>query len=140
MGVMRDQSLTPGGGLSGLATDSSGRPQAGVRVVARSMDGATVATTTNAAGQFQFASLRAGMVAIQAGEQVSLQRLWTAEAAPPSASRAPLHFVVHDSAPLVRGQLVDGPWNTTAFGGLVALGLLAGAIVAITTDSDPPSS
>jgi hypothetical protein len=153
-----DVALSADGRLTGQAMSLQGQPLAGQSIVIS--NGRTVAsTTTNSKGEFQFAGVRGGAYSVYTGEQTQTCRVWTAAAAPPSATRG-LMIVQGDEAvlgqnrgavycgtPVHCGTPVGGPMtgmrealrNPLVIGGIVAAAIAIPVAIHNSNDDDPAS-
>ena len=117
--AVRDVALDAQGKLHGQVVNSQGAPLAGADVVFHRGSEEVALTRTDKNGQFSVSGVQGGRYQLTAAHGGGAYRVWTADAAPPAASRNVL--IVSDSQ-TVRGQ------SGTNRGGLVVLGI-AGAIV-----------
>lgn len=136
---IRDVAMSEGNVLLGQAFDPQGRPLVRAKVVAI-RDGQEIAQTlTDAQGRYTLRALPSGRYSIQAGGANGMFRVWTAEAAPPSAS--PVAVVTADSA-VVLGQscekkgLLGGMKGANFLHlGLATLPVMAGVVIGSEDDS-----
>lgn len=98
--AVADVTLTESGDLAGAVVSSSGKPVDGALVTLTKQGKSVAQTTTNADGEFALASVKSGMYELQAGPSRRAVRVWSADAAPPSAVEQ-ANLVVE---PTVRGQ------------------------------------
>ena len=119
---VRDVSLQAGGVLRGQVLDKQGQPCAGLPITVIKVGVTTdkpIEAQTDSQGRFQFEGLSAGVYQVATAEGGTLCRLWTPNAAPPSA--VPAALVVQGEGP-VRGNLGGiGPLGWT----LIGLGVAA---------------
>jgi hypothetical protein len=99
--VVIDFALAPGGLLSGQVVDAAGAPLAGAPVSVWHENHQVVQTVSDQHGQFSVAGLRGGVHQVVAGQNQGVYRLWTAQAAPPSAQKG---TILLGNSPVVRGQ------------------------------------
>lgn len=138
--LAQDVRLGREGTLRGDVVDSQGRSIAHAPVSIR-FNGVTVATTrTNTKGQFVVTKLRSGVHTIVSTAGRKSARLWSADAAPPSAKSAVVmqggrHGVVRG-----QGEVVyeEGPYFDTS-GALLGGIAVAGAIIGIAAWTDSKS-
>ena len=120
---VKDVSLQSGGMMQGVALSTAAKPIAGADVVVRYGTHVIARTTTAADGSFAVKGLRAGAHTVQVGSRSHVLRLWTAEAAPPSAIQT---VAVNGDNGIVRGQLP--PINLPVVGAALAFGVIGGVI------------
>ena len=127
-----DVALTQDSILKGQLVDRQGAPRAKAKV--RLMSGANVLgeTVTDEQGVFQVKVDRGGIYTLQDGQASALVRVWTHQAAPPSAKTAVL--MVSDSG-LTRAALGDGGLDS-AIGWAAIIGVTAAVIWAVVDDDD----
>jgi len=99
--TVRDVTLWQGGTLIGQVQNAQGVGQAGVPVVIYSGNQRVAVTKTDKNGYFSVSGLRGGLYQVASTNGMATYRLWSAQAAPPSAQ--PGAIVVADQE-LVRGQ------------------------------------
>jgi hypothetical protein len=137
-----DIMLHDGGIMMGVLVDANGKSVAQQDVLLKQGNQVVAAAKSNAAGQFAVRGLRGGVYQIEAGNQRSLVRAWTAQTAPPAASQA-IQLVTGDQ--VVRGQLIPGvevdgggiSWSEAAGIGLGTAGVIIGIIA---LNDDGPAS
>ena len=118
--VVRDVQLRAEGNLTARIVNLQGHPVTGeqVLVIFQGKNIATVVSDDD--GLVAVRGLRPGLHAIVTSTSTTACRFWNADSAPPSA--APLPAIVSDEE-IIRGQAGGG------FGGLLVLGIAAGALV-----------
>jgi len=107
-------------------------------------------TTTDAKGGFQIAHLRGGTYQLSAAKERLVMRVWTTDAAPPSASQGVL---LASTSEVVRGQRVVSPKinqffrfskqklvNPWVVGGIVATAVAIPVAIHNADDDDPPAT
>ena len=99
--VAVDVSLAQGGLLQGQVVDAQGAALKGAPVSIWFENQQIAQTVANENGQFSVGGLRGGVHHVVAGEGYGMFRLWTAQAAPPSAQSA---ATVVSGEKVVRGQ------------------------------------
>jgi len=99
--LARDGVLGPGGTLEGRLLDRQGMAHAGLPVMLLQNGTEVASTTTDEAGRFSISGLRGGQYALATIDAVTPCRLWSEEAAPPSAQRVVQVY----SGELIRGQM-----------------------------------
>jgi hypothetical protein len=119
-----DLRLSDDGVLHGSLCDAVGRPVADQVVVLRQGSEAVARVTTDGRGEFAFRQLRGGLYQLTASGATLVCRVWTREAAPPTAFDA---LRLADGTVVVRGQqplhcLLTNPW---------VLGAIIAAAIAI---------
>lgn len=149
--VMTDVALQQDGSLHGAVLTAAGTPIVNTPVVIQHSGRAIATVVTNAEGRYQVSGLRGGVHTVQAVGTTTPCRFWTAAGAPPAARRG--LALVKDGA-VVRAQsccddgcgdfcgegcgegcgaggcgLLGG--NGAFGGGMVGLGLFAGAATAV---------
>lgn len=134
-----DVALDRGGLLRGQVIDAQGAAmkQAPVSIWFENRQVAT--STTNDQGQFSVTGLRGGVHTVSAGQGGEVYRLWTAEAAPPSARNGTL---VISGETILRGQNGQ-PIRSIVYSPILwgALGYTAGHIIGFNAGIDrTPSS
>jgi hypothetical protein len=87
-----DIAMADGGVLHGQVVDLQGGSTTGIPVSVRAQNQEIVRTTTAKDGQFAVQGLRGGVYQVAAGEGQGVYRLWTANAAPPSAQKSAIVF------------------------------------------------
>ncbi len=133
--VVQDIVLSPAGDLAGQVLETESATvvslHRGAKMIAQ--------TPTQQEGRFVFRGLRPGVYRLQSGASGATCRLWSVNAAPPSAGK-----IVQLSAGelIMRGQR---PLGSAIFGDPIILGaiILAGAAIPIiihNTGDDPPAS
>ncbi len=139
--TVRDIALGQGGTLSGRVLDSHGKAISNVPVQIH-QDGHLVAhAVTDTSGQFSAPQLAGGVYSISSPNQQDTFRIWSADAAPPIATRA----IEMTDGQIVRGQCercrvggqcagcrVGSPW-------LIALGIAAAIAIPLALDDDDAS-
>ncbi len=133
--VIQDVALQAGGVLRGQVVDAQGNPCGLVALrVVRVLDAAPVAIIqTDAQGQFDVVGLTAGVHRVETPAGAAVYRLWTPQAAPPSAVASAL---VVQGDPTVRGNLGGIGW----FGWtLIGLGVEAAIALPLALDDDDGS-
>lgn len=116
--IVSDVTLTEKGSLAGKVVDGQGRPLDGAKVVVRQGNRDVAKTMTDKTGSFSVPNVKGGVYQIAAGEGTGTYRVWTANAAPPSAKPGAL---VVSSKEVVRGQ-IGGGGALLGVGGLAAGG------------------
>jgi hypothetical protein len=120
-----DVALSEDGILRGQVLDLQGAPmmQTTVAVV---QQGEVMATTqTDAQGRYTFDGLNTGLYQVVTEQGLTVCRVWTAEAAPPSALAETL---VVDGLQTVRGGMSGRPWGSFLSNPWVLGGIVAAAI------------
>lgn len=135
-----DQSLQQDGALVGQAIGHDGQPVVGLTVRLHDTNGQVAVTFTDADGRFKFSVTRGGLFAVEAADVIQYRRLWVHQTAPPAVDQGPLQIqVAADPSTVVRGQGGHPPhhaWLTPYRGSWIMLGVMAGAIAAVSSDSD----
>lgn len=142
-----DVRLDARGGLSGQVLTPQGQPIANAAVAVADAP-QPVVTTTNENGRFRLADMRGGVHQLQVGGHVQTCRVWTAQAAPPSA--VPQLLVVQDSqvalaqhcgSPVACGLAgcKNALANPLIVGGLVAAAIAIPVAIHNADDDDPAS-
>lgn len=116
-----DVSLTKKGALVGQVVDGQGKPLDGAAVSLRQGPKEIATAVTDEKGKFSIPNVRGGVYQITAGDGAGTYRVWTANAAPPSAREQAL---VVSKPEVVRGQ-TGGVSSTTA---LATTGVVLGAV------------
>jgi hypothetical protein len=98
---VQDVALARGGLLNGQVVDAKGAAMKAVPVSVWFENQQVAATVTNENGQFSVNGLRGGVHQVTAAQGSGVYRLWTAEAAPPTAKAG---NVVVPGQTIVRGQ------------------------------------
>jgi hypothetical protein len=117
-----DVALAEDGNLSGQVMDLQGVPLAST-TVAVVRQGEVVATVqTDSQGRYSVSGLNTGLYQVVTEQGLTVCRVWTAKAAPPSAQAEAL---VIDGTYTVRGGMGGRPWgpflsNPWVLGGIVA--------------------
>jgi len=93
-----DIALADGGVLHGQVIDIQNGGRAGIPVSVRSQQQEVVRTTTSNNGQFTVQGLRGGVYQVAAGEGQGVYRVWTANAAPPSAQKSAVVYTQNTEA------------------------------------------
>ena len=119
----QDIALAADGLLTGYVLDNQGRPAANAPVIVLFRKKPIAKTHTNARGVFQIRGLRAGFHSIQSSDAMTHCRLWTKQAAPPSARKGAL--VVNN------GEIVRGQWGMLCCVDPIQVALGAGALAAL---------
>ena len=124
-----DTRLDRAGRLLGQVVDAEGRPQADIPInVLRG--GKTLArVVTDSEGRFHVDGLSGGLIIIDTKGATALARVWTNEAAPPSAMSA---ILLVTDASIARGQILSDPYQWSVIGAGLLIG---GVIVIVATDS-----
>jgi hypothetical protein len=122
---LADVVLDAQGGLQGLVVDMHGVPQSGAKVLVVHKKREVGRVWTDRLGRFRLAGLRGGVYMLQSGGQGRFVRVWTTEAAPPTAKQI-VSMVTGDG--VVRGQMPLE--NFFASDAVVIAGLVA-AMIAI---------
>jgi hypothetical protein len=99
--VAVDVALAPGGLLRGQVVDAQGVPQKGTSVSLWHENQQVAQTVSDLSGQFSVTGLRGGVHQVVAGQNQGVYRLWTAQAAPPTARPG---TIVVSGAPVIRAQ------------------------------------
>ena len=98
---VHDVALARGGLLNGQVVDSQGAAMKAVPVSVWFENHQVATTVSDENGQFSVSGLRGGVHQVSAGQGSGVYRLWTAEAAPPTAKPGK---VVVPGENIVRGQ------------------------------------
>ncbi len=106
----RDVTLTPGGALRGTVVNAEGIPLDGAQVSVHRNGQELARTVSHQDGSFEVVGMRNGAYELAVGQQVVPVRLWSVDAAPPSAREEALLVVGN----VVRGQ--DGVIVEEGFG------------------------
>lgn len=118
--AITDVVLDSQGSLTGTIVSRNGLPVAGKAVTVSQGRKTLGSTKTSGKGQFQVSGLRPGVYQITAGDETSVVRAWTPEAAPPKARKMAL---LVQGQPVVRGQLeMAGMGPGLATGATLAVG------------------
>ena len=109
--LIPDVALQNGGVIDGVFVSPNGHKRGGsiVRVISRGELKAQ--TTTDKNGRFRVENLRGGIYQFQTEKGVSTVRVWTVQAAPPSAAR---QLLIVD-----QGDVVRGLWGDHSHGGQI---------------------
>jgi hypothetical protein len=128
-----DVAMADGGVLHGQLVDLQGANTTGVPVSVKVKDKEVARTTTAKDGQFSVQGLRGGVYQVSAGEGQGVYRLWTANAAPPSAQKNAIVFT--------QGLFGGGPKmllaNPIVVAGVVATAVAVPVAVANSKSSSP---
>jgi hypothetical protein len=128
-----DVALADGGVLHGQVVDLQGANTTGVPVSVRNQDKEIVKTTTAKDGTFAVQGLRGGVYQVAAGEGQGVYRLWTANAAPPSAQKNAIVFTQNGSG--------GGGFKSFLTNPIVIAGVVATAVaVPVAVVNSQPSS
>lgn len=126
-GSIRDAALGSGGVLKGTLFSTEGQPEAGQDVHLVASGELIARVRTDADGQFEFRGLRGGMYMLQAQGATASYRLWSEDAAPPSAVSEVL--LMSDDSLVARGQIFPEVSRPLLLGGLlIAAGVIGGVI------------
>ncbi len=127
-----DVALTKDSALQGQLVDRQGTPKTNTKV--RLMSGANVLgeAVTDEQGAFRVDVERGGVYSLSDGQATALVRVWTHQAAPPSAKNAVL--MVSDSS-LTRAALGNGGLDSV-IGWAAIIGVTAAVIWAVVDDED----
>jgi hypothetical protein len=87
-----DIAMADGGTLHGQVVDLRGGSVAAMPVSVRAQNQEIARATTTSEGQFAVQGLRGGVYQVAAGEGQGVYRLWTADAAPPSAQKGAIVY------------------------------------------------
>jgi hypothetical protein len=134
-----DVALGGGGLLQGTVVDSQGAAMKAVPVSVWFDNQQVVSTMSDENGRFSVSGLRGGVHQVVAAQGASVYRLWTAEAAPPSAKPG---AVIVPGETVIRGQNgypMPPFWRSPVLWGVI--GYTAGHIVGFNSGIDrTPSS
>jgi hypothetical protein len=119
-GAVQDVALEKGAILLGRVVDVQGAGVAGVLVSLQYQEREVAAVTTDRDGQFAVRGVRGGVYVAATRQATGAYRLWTSDAAPPTAETRLV---------LVQGQVVRGQSPEEAPQGLFGHPLLLAAIV-----------
>ena len=120
-----DVTLAEDGSLSGQVMDLQGVPVAST-TVAVVRQGEVVATVqTDSQGRYSVSGLNTGLYQVVTEQGITVCRVWTAKAAPPSAQAEAL---VIDGAHTMRGGMGGRPWGSFLSNPWVLGGIVAAAI------------
>jgi len=128
-----DVALAQSGSLRGQVVNAQGAPVSRMNVLVQSSGREVATTLTNERGEFAVNNLRGGNYTIAAGDSAGVYRVWTANAAPPSAKPGVL---------LISGRQVTVGQNAGFTGrtGLMVLGTAAAIVTAGVVSNDDESS
>ena len=101
---IQDVALDAAGVLHGVFVDRLGLPVGDSDVVVRQGRRVKRVAKTDQTGRFQVPAMRGGVCSVSVGKQTSVLRVWTANAAPPSAKS---QLVLVEKVTVVRGQSED---------------------------------
>lgn len=128
-----DTRLDRTGRLLGQVVDAQGNPQADLSIDLL-REGETLAqVVTDAEGRFRVDGLSGGLLVIDTQGATAFARVWTNEAAPPSAT--PGLLLVTDGS-VARGQFFSDPFKWSLVGG----GLLVGGAVVVAVSGSASGS
>jgi hypothetical protein len=99
--IVQDVALARGGLLQGQVVDSQGLAMKAVPVSVWYENNQVATTVSDEQGRFSVGGLRGGVHQVSAGQGAGVYRLWTAEAAPPTAANG---TVVVPGQAIIRGQ------------------------------------
>jgi len=132
--AVTDVALRDGGVLLGQVVDPQGTPRSNASVTILSGQQHLGVATTDKAGYFAFSGLHGGIYQITTRDGQGAYRVWTSDAAPPSAQQGALVVDGTDVVRGVRGEQVrfwlSNPWVIASIGGALVGGATAGIIVA----------
>jgi hypothetical protein len=131
-----DIALADGGVLHGQVVDLQGSSTTGVPVSVRNQNQEIIRTTTAKDGRFTVQGLRGGVYQVAAGEGQGVYRLWTANAAPPSAQRNVIVFT-QNGAGAGAGGLKMFLANPIVIAGVVATAIAVPVALANSSPSSP---
>ena len=130
-----DIALADGGVLHGQVIDLQGGKASGVPVAVKAPNQAIVNATTTNDGHFTVPGLRGGVYQVAAGQGQGVYRLWTANAAPPSAQKNAIVFTQNATAP--RGTMKMLLTNPIVIAGVVATAIAVPVALANSHPSSP---
>jgi hypothetical protein len=133
--IIRDVAMSTEGALQGQFIGQDGQPVSAAQVVVASDEAVIAETVTDAEGQFKVAGLQPGVYEITAGDTTLPVRVWTNEAAPPTAATAALI-----SQPVVRAQYGYDYGTMGVVFGLVGIGLGTAALIELDDCCDSSNS
>lgn len=131
-----DIAMADGGVLHGQVVDLQGTNTTGVPVTVRDQNQQIVRTTTAKDGRFTVQGLRGGVYQVAAGEGQGVYRLWTAQAAPPSAQKSAIVYTQNGGG-MGAGGLKMFLANPLVVAGIVATAVAVPVAVANSTPSSP---
>lgn len=123
--VVRDVELDSQGSLRGKLLDSNGKPIPNAPVQVKQNNQVTAQTKTDASGSFVARDVRPGLCEVAAAQSSGIYRVWTHNAAPPSATVAVLLL---DQGDVVRGQGSNLRQLMIVTGLAISAGLVGGII------------
>ena len=138
-----DVSLGKTGTFSGRTVDHTGAPVEGAKVLLKQGKSVVAETVTDENGRFTVPSVKSGLYQVSSGATEGTYRLWSEQAAPPSAKAQGLLVLGENGARGQYGCCCDdgsGMWLCAA--GLAVAGIaIAGLVIAINannkSDNDP---
>ncbi len=116
-----DVALADGGVLHGQLVDLQNQSVASVPVSVRSQNQEVARTTTTNDGRFTVQGLRGGVYQVAAGQGQGVYRLWTSNAAPPSARNNAVVYTACGAKMLLANPIVIAGVVATAIAVPVAL-------------------
>jgi hypothetical protein len=128
-----DIAMADGGVLQGQVVDLQGASTTGIPVSVRAQNQEIIRTTTAKDGRFTVQGLRGGVYQVAAGEGQGVYRLWTANAAPPSAQRNAIVFTQNGGG----GGLKMFLTNPIVIAGIVATAIAVPVALANSNPSSP---
>jgi hypothetical protein len=129
-----DIAMADGGVLQGQVVDLQGGNTTGIPVAVRAQNQEIIRTTTAKDGRFTIQGLRGGVYQVAAGEGQGVYRLWTANAAPPSAQRNAIVFTQNGGG---GGGLKMLLANPIVIAGVVATAIAVPVALANSNPSSP---
>jgi hypothetical protein len=135
-GAVQDVSLDHNGCLRGQLVDSNGTSLSATAVRLQQFGRVIGQASTDAQGNFAVSGLRAGMYELTANQTSCAIRVWTAAAAPPSATSK---ILVVDRRDVVRGQGANVARLLLIGGLIVTAGVIGGVIGYNIKDDDSAS-
>lgn len=130
-----DVAMADGGVLHGQVVDLQGAATTGVPVSVKAQNQEVIRTTTAKDGHFTVQGLRGGVYQVAAGEGQGVYRLWTANAAPPSAQKNAIVFTQNGS--MGGGGLKMLLTNPIVIAGVVATAIAVPVALANSNPSSP---
>jgi hypothetical protein len=138
--VVSDVALGPDGLLRGQVVNSQGLGVAGVTVALWQQGSEVASGITGERGQFALAVSRGGIYQVVAAEGQAICRVWSPQAAPPSAASGVLivagTLVVRGQSSPVYNWIAERPY--LFYGGVAAA--IAVPLVVLNDDDDDPAS
>jgi hypothetical protein len=122
--VVRDVALTAEGAFQGQFIGQDGLPVSAAAVVVRSEGEAVAESMTDVEGRFEIAGLQPGVYDVSVGSTTETIRVWSNEAAPPTAATGAL--MAQD---VVRAQYGADYGTMGVVFGIIGIGLATAALV-----------